>query len=345
MQLADFDFDLPRALIAQYPTVQRRDARLLILRRARGALEDRNISNLPALIEAGDLIVLNDTRVIPARLYGRKTTGGRVEILIERLIAERRALVHIRSSKAPQPGSRILLDPHGECVIADREGELFVIESEGRIDVLLDEIGHVPLPPYIDRAHEPVDIDRYQTVYASKSGAVAAPTAGLHLDREMLRELSAQGAALGYLTLHIGAGTFQPVRGEDLDAHTLHAERVEVSSVLCRAIEDTRARGGRIIAIGTTVVRALETAARETGPIGAYCGETQLFIRPGFEFQVVDAMLTNFHLPRSTLLMLVCAFGGYDRVTAAYRHAVDTRYRFFSYGDAMWIERNNDVRD
>ena len=311
---------------------------MLIIRRDSDALNDAHITELPPLIEAGDLVVLNDTRVIPARLYGRKETGGAVEILIERPISEYRALAHISASKTPRPGSRIAFDPRGEITVTGRDGALFVIESEGCLQTLLDEVGHIPLPPYIDRADEILDSERYQTVYASKPGAIAAPTAGLHLDSEMLEELSGRGAELAYVTLHIGAGTFQPVRTTDLDLHTMHAERVEVSVEVCRAIKKTRARGRRVIAVGTTVVRALETAVSENDRIDGFCGETRLFIRPGFEFRVVDAMLTNFHLPRSTLLMLVCAFGGIDRVTAAYRHAVDAGYRFFSYGDAMWIE-------
>ena len=338
MQLADFDFDLPPALIAQYPLAQRRDARLLIVRRDNSALIDGRITDLASVVEAGDLVVLNDTRVIPARLYGTKDTGGSAEILIERLISEQRALAHIRASKAPQPGSRIRLDPDGEITVTGRDGALFVIESERRMEALLAAVGHVPLPPYIDRADETLDIERYQTVYASKPGAVAAPTAGLHLDLEMLEELSGRGVEFAYLTLHVGAGTFQPVRAEDIELHRMHAETVNVPAQACRAIERTRVRGGRIIAVGTTVVRALETAALENNRIDAFNGETRLFIRPGFEFRVVDAVLTNFHLPRSTLLMLVCAFGGFDRVTAAYRHAVVAGYRFFSYGDAMWIE-------
>ena len=338
MQLTDFDFDLPQELIAQYPPAQRRDARMLIMRRGSDALNDARITELLPLIEAGDLVVLNDTRVIPARLFGRKETGGAVEILIERPISEHRALAHVSASKTPRPGSRITLDPRGEITVTGRDGEWFVIESEPCLQTLLGESGHVPLPPYIDRADETIDSERYQTVYASKPGAVAAPTAGLHLDREMLEELTDRGVELAYVTLHIGAGTFQPVRTPDLDLHTMHAERVEVSPEVCHAIERTRARGGRIIAVGTTVVRALETAASGQDRIDDFCGETRLFIRPGFEFRCVDAMLTNFHLPRSTLLMLVCAFGGIDRVTAAYRHAVDAGYRFFSYGDAMWIE-------
>lgn len=311
---------------------------MLIVRRGSDVLNDAHVGEFPGLIQAGDCVVLNDTRVIPARLYGHKETGGAIEILIERVIAENCALAHVSASKTPRPGSRIALDPSGVITVTGRDGELFVIESERCFKTVLAEVGHIPLPPYIDRVDETLDSERYQTVYASKPGAVAAPTAGLHLDEEMLKELTERGVELAYVTLHIGAGTFQPVRTVDLDLHTMHAERVEVSVDACRAIERTRARGGHVIAVGTTVVRALETAASGQDRVDDFCGETRLFIQPGFEFRLVDAMLTNFHLPRSTLLMLVCAFGGIDRVTAAYHHAVDAGYRFFSYGDAMWIE-------
>ncbi|MGR8920231.1 MAG: tRNA preQ1(34) S-adenosylmethionine ribosyltransferase-isomerase QueA [Gammaproteobacteria bacterium] len=342
MQLSDFDYALPDELIAQRPPATRRDARLLVV--GADALEDRQVTDLPGLLRAGDLVVLNDTRVIPARLFGRKDTGGRVEILIERCLDERRALAHVRASKTPRPGSRIAVEPAGELEVAGREGELFVLETSAAsepLTALLERSGHVPLPPYIERADVAEDRERYQTVYARRPGAVAAPTAGLHFDEALLDAVRAAGADIGTLTLHVGAGTFQPVRGDDVDEHVMHAERVHVPAALCQQVNATRAAGGRVVAIGTTVMRALEAAARRGLPLEPFDDDTQLFIRPGFEFRVVDAMLTNFHLPRSTLLMLVSAFVGHARLMAAYRYAVDQRYRFFSYGDAMFLTRTD----
>jgi len=343
VQLTSFDFDLPPGQIAQYPVAQRRDARLLVACGKDGGQDDARISDLPSLIEAGDLVVLNNTRVIPARLHGRKTTGGVVEILIERIISDHHALVQVRSSRPPRIGTKIVLEPHGDLTISGRSDRFFVVESEPSLEDLLEEVGHVPLPPYISRTDEYLDAERYQTVYASKPGAVAAPTAGLHLDREMLGELIAKGAELAYVTLHVGAGTFQPIRTANIASNKLHSERVEVKDDVCRAINRTKARGGRVVAVGTTTVRALETAGDKEGQINAFSGETRLFIRPGYKFGMVDALLTNFHLPRSTLLMLVCAFGGSTRVMSVYDHAIKSGYRFFSYGDAMWIERNHEI--
>lgn len=341
MPLADFDFDLPPGQVAQYPAARRRDARLLVLEERGSALRDGGIADLPGLLAPGDVLVLNDTRVIPARLFGRKVTGGAVEILIERMLADGRAWAHVRASKSPRPGARLLLEPTGELVVVEREGDLFLLEvaAGGSLASLLETSGHMPLPPYITRGDEALDAERYQTVYAERPGAVAAPTAGLHLDAALLADIEARGVALARVTLHVGAGTFRPVRGDDIDAHVMHAEHVEVSAETCRAVAAAQAAGRRVVAIGTTVTRALEAAARGPQGLAPFSGDTRLFIRAGFEFRVVDALLTNFHLPRSTLLMLVCAFGGQARVMAAYRHALAQGYRFFSYGDAMWLQR------
>ena len=341
MQLSDFDYVLPDAQIAQYPPARRRDARLLVLGAGTGLWTNSGIAALPALLRPSDLVVVNDTRVIPARLHGRKATGGVVEILIERVLSPLAALAQIRASKSPREGQRITLDPQGVLVVRGREGALFVVEAVGGADIagLLAASGHIPLPPYIQRADEALDAERYQTVFARQPGAVAAPTAGLHIDEALLDEMQARGAAIATVTLHVGAGTFSPLRSDDIDAHVMHAERVEVSAELVAAVARARAAGGRVVAIGTTVARALEAAAQRPDGLAPFSDDTRLFIRAGFEFQVVDALLTNFHLPRSTLLMLVAAFGGQARVLAAYHHAVAAGYRFFSYGDAMWLAR------
>ena len=341
MQISDFDYVLPDTQIAQYPLTRRRDARLLVLGREVGTYFDSGIACLPSLLRPKDVVVLNDTRVIPARLFGRKASGGAVEILIERMMSSRQAMAQLRASKPTRPGTRIALEPHGAVEVWGREGDLFLIEgADGEeLPSLLAASGHVPLPPYITRADDALDAERYQTVFADKPGAVAAPTAGLHLDEAMLEEIAARGVKLAKVTLHVGAGTFQPLRSDDIEAHVMHAERVEVSAETCTTIATARAAGGRVVAVGTTVARALESAAADTGALAPYRGDTRLFIREGFEFRMVDALLTNFHLPRSTLLMLVSAFAGYTRTMAAYRHAVAAGYRFFSYGDAMWLER------
>jgi S-adenosylmethionine:tRNA ribosyltransferase-isomerase len=347
MQAADFDFQLPPERIAQFPLPDRTASRLLCLDGDSGHWQDREIRDLPGLLMPGDLLVLNDTRVIPARLFGAKSTGGAVELLIERVIDGRSAWAHLRASKFPKPGARIALEGGGALIVGEREADLVevTVEGEESLSALLERVGHMPLPPYIQRADEPADRERYQTVFSAHPGAVAAPTAGLHFDRVLLDRLVAAGVALGTLTLHVGAGTFQPVRAEQLVEHRLHAEQVEVSATLCEQIAATRARGGRVVAVGTTVVRALETAA-EGGELRPYVGETRLFIHPGraFRFKVVDVLITNFHLPRSTLLMLVCAFAGREHVLAAYAHAVAAGYRFYSYGDAMWITPAAGVR-
>lgn len=335
MRLADFDFDLPDALIAQYPPAARTASRLLQLDGA--TLTDRQFTELPRLIRSGDLLVFNNTRVMAARLIGRKATGGRVEILIERLLGSDRALAHIRASNAPKPDSRLII---GDAVlhVVDRQGALFelTLDKGGDFARLMRTQGHVPLPPYIQRQDVALDQARYQTVYASRLGAVAAPTAGLHFDQALLEQLHAQGVYTAEVTLHVGAGTFRPVRVEQIDEHQMHAEWLEVSARVCEQVAATRARGGRVIAVGTTSVRSLETAA-SSGQLQPYTGDTRLFIRPGFRFRVVDQLLTNFHLPRSTLLMLVSAFAGHTQIQRAYAHAVQQQYRFFSYGDAMLL--------
>lgn len=333
MHITDFDYELPDGLIARYPTVERRDSRLLVVDEH---LRDCRFADLPALIRAGDLLVFNDTRVIHARLRGHKETGGRCEVLIERMQGEDQALAQLRASKTPRPGSRLEFDGNVVAVVGGRHGEFFSLTFSAPLMPFLEQYGEVPLPPYLGRDAESADDERYQTVYANVPGAVAAPTAGLHFDRAMLDETRAAGARHAWVTLHVGAGTFQALRHEDIEANRLHRERLEVAAACCEAIRETRAAGGRIIAVGTTSVRALETASRD-GQLRAFSGETDLFILPGFEFRAVDAMITNFHLPQSSLLMLVAAFAGTDRVLDAYRHAVEQGYRFFSYGDAMFL--------
>jgi S-adenosylmethionine:tRNA ribosyltransferase-isomerase len=338
MRLSDFRYQLPPELIAQYPTERRGDSRLLYLDGADGRLEDRLFSELPQLLRPGDLLVFNDTRVVPARMFGHKQSGGQVEILIERLLATDRALAHVRASKAPRPGGIIRVGAV-ELVVVGRQEDLFELHCPGiDLSVLMEREGHMPLPPYIQRPDGKQDAERYQTVYARRPGAVAAPTAGLHFDHEMLRQLAGIGVESTWVTLHVGAGTFQPVRTERLEEHVMHSEQVEVTEEVCARVAETRDRGGRVVAVGTTAVRSLESAAAD-GELQQFRGDTRLFIRPGYRFRCVDAMLTNFHLPESTLLMLVTAFGGYEPVMAAYRHAVEGRYRFFSYGDAMFITR------
>ena len=336
MHLTDFDFDLPAELIAQVPLAERAASRLLVVDPSQQALRDRHFTDLGECLRKGDLLVFNDTRVIPARLFGRKASGGKVEVMVERVLDARNLLAHVRASKAPKAGGKLILEVGIECHVLRREQDLFVLQQRhGDWLELLEQHGHVPLPPYIQRADVDADRERYQTVYAHNPGAVAAPTAGLHFDDAMLAALRQQGIESAHLTLHVGAGTFQPVR-DDIDSHVMHAERVEVPQSTVDAIISARQRGGRVVAVGTTVVRSLETAAA-AGTLSAFDGESQLFIKPGFNFHVIDAMLTNFHLPRSTLLMLVSAFAGTELMRRAYAHAVAQRYRFFSYGDAMFI--------
>jgi S-adenosylmethionine:tRNA ribosyltransferase-isomerase len=338
MQRSDFHYDLPGQLIATHPSPTRSASRLLCLDPGNATLHDRQFTDLPGLLAPGDLLVYNDTRVIPARLYGSKPTGGRVEVLVERITGPHSALVHLRAAKTPRTGAILLLDGGMRAQVTGRAEDLFVVEFSGASSVpdLLDRVGHMPLPPYIKRMDEPADRERYQTIYARIPGAVAAPTAGLHFDEEIMRRLEARGVDHAYVTLHVGAGTFQPVRVEDISEHVMHHEYCVVDATACEKIAATRQRGGRVVAVGTTAVRALESASRD-GDIAPYCGDTNLFITPGYRFRNVDALLTNFHLPESTLLMLVCAFAGYEIVMRSYRHAIGARYRFFSYGDAMYI--------
>lgn len=341
MRLEQFDFDLPEELIAQYPPERRGASRLLYLDAAGGGMRDLLFQDLPDLMRTGDLLVFNDTRVVKARLFGEKRTGGRVELLIERVLDERQALALMRASHPPHPGSLLRVAGAVDFRVLERRGDLYLLELRGpdTIPNVLERYGAVPLPSYIRREPEPGDEARYQTVYARAPGAVAAPTAGLHFDESMLERLQARRVALAFVTLHVGAGTFQPVRSGDIDQHRMHSERYEIPRQTLDAVERTRRCGGRITAVGTTTLRTLEAAGR-SGMLQAGAGETDLFIRPGFEFRVVERLITNFHLPRSTLLMLVCAFAGIEPTLAAYRHAVRERYRFFSYGDAMLIERN-----
>ncbi|HDK37925.1 MAG TPA: tRNA preQ1(34) S-adenosylmethionine ribosyltransferase-isomerase QueA [Thiolapillus brandeum] len=337
MQTSDFSYSLPEELIAQYPAECRTDSRLLVVDPEAGLL-DRRFSDFPQFLQEHDLLVFNDTKVMAARLFGNKESGGKVEILLERLLPDNKVLAQIRASKSPRPGSRIAVADHW-LGVEGREGDMFVLSLEtSDFMALMSAHGHMPLPPYIRRDDESFDESRYQTVYAAQEGSVAAPTAGLHFDQELLANLQQRGIETATVTLHVGAGTFQPVRVENLDDHVMHAEWLQVSEAVCDKIARTRELGGRVIAVGTTSVRSLESAAAD-GRLKPFAGDTRLFITPGYEFKVVDAMLTNFHLPESTLLMLVCAFAGYDEVMAAYRHAVAQKYRFFSYGDAMFLSR------
>ena len=344
MLTADFDFDLPRHLIAQVPLPHRRDSRLLVCDVFNRHYRDRCFGDFIELPAAGDLLVFNDTRVIPARLYGeRRYTGGKIELLVERIVDSDCALCHISASKSLCPGTELLLANAIEAVVVERIGECFLVKLRTQRDflALLHRHGVTPLPPYIKRPPDRADLSRYQTVYANAPGAVAAPTAGLHFDDDMLTALRSKGVETAFVTLHVGAGTFQPVRVADPSQHTIHAERVEVGTEVCAKIVAARARGGRVIAVGTTVVRSLEAATRN-GVTEPMSGETEIYIRPGYRFRCVDGLLTNFHLPKSTLLMLVCAFGGCDFILCAYHHAVRQGYRFFSYGDAMFIHSTSE---
>ena len=337
MKRTDFHFDLPQELIAQQPLERRSDSRLLHLPRTAGGPADRMFRHLPELVKAGDLLVFNNTRVIPARLFGRKETGGRVEVLIERLLSDEECLAQLRVSKSLREGSRVIIDDGAALEWVGREDSFFRLRAVGvGLTELLEAHGHMPLPPYISREDTPADRERYQTVYARTPGAVAAPTAGLHFDQSVLDALAEKGIERAEVTLHVGAGTFQPVRCDEIEEHRMHAEYLEVSQATCDAVARTRERGGRVIAVGTTAVRSLETAARK-GELQPFAGDSRIFIYPGFRFQVIDGLLTNFHLPESTLLMLVSALAGRERILSAYRHAVRARYRFFSYGDAMLI--------
>ncbi len=338
MKKSDFNYHLPERLIAQQPLAERSASRLLLVDAARGTLADRQFTEFADLIHAGDLLVLNDTRVIAARLYGRKLTGGKIEILIERIVDDRHAIAHVRASKSPKPGTVIELDDGYYCTVTGRDDDLFRVEFRGdcSLPLLLDKIGHMPLPPYITRADNEQDKSRYQTVFARQDGAVAAPTASLHFDQAMMERLQRKGVEMAFVTLHVGSGTFQPVRVENLAEHVMHQEYFEVPEATVAKVRQCRERGGSVIAVGTTAVRALESASSD-GNLQACFGDTKLFITPGYRFRSVDALLTNFHLPESTLLMLVAAFAGYPLIMRAYRHAIAHDYRFFSYGDAMFI--------
>jgi S-adenosylmethionine:tRNA ribosyltransferase-isomerase len=340
MQKSDFNYQLPPQLIAQYPLANRTASRLLCMNKHNGQLKDCQFHDFVDLLRPNDLLVFNNTRVIPARLYGNKSSGGKVEILIERILDQHHAIAHLKASKPPRAGTRILFDQDHYCEVLGREQDLFkLVFADEEVLEVLQRVGHIPLPPYIHRADDAVDLSRYQTVFAQQAGAVAAPTAGLHFDTEILQRIQAQGIQSVFITLHVGSGTFRPVRVDNLAEHRMHSEYFSVSAESVRAIQQTRAAGGRVIAIGTTVARALESAV-DHGELRVGSGETHLFITPGYRFQVIDALLTNFHLPESTLLILVCAFAGYSATMAAYQHAIQQAYRFFSYGDAMFLSDN-----
>ena len=337
MKRSEFHFELPPGLIAQQPLERRSDSRLLHLSLRDGGLADRRFRDLPVLLQVGDLLVFNDTKVIPARLYARKETGGKVEIMLERLLSDNTCLAQLRASKTPQAGHVLILEDGSNLEVTGRQGAFFQLAlAGGGLSRLLEKLGHMPLPPYISREDTPADRERYQTVYASKPGAVAAPTAGLHFDPELLAAIDCRGVQRIAVTLHVGAGTFQPVRTENIEQHRMHEEYLEVSEQVCEAVVRTRQKGGRVIAVGTTAVRSLESAAANGTP-EPFTGDSRIFIYPGYEFKAIDGLITNFHLPESTLLMLVSALAGMDETRTAYRHAVEQQYRFFSYGDAMLV--------
>ncbi|USH01892.1 tRNA preQ1(34) S-adenosylmethionine ribosyltransferase-isomerase QueA [Grimontia kaedaensis] len=351
MQVSDFHFDLPDSLIARYPQADRTASRLLQLNGNSGELSHKQFTDILDLVEPGDLMVFNNTRVIPARVYGRKASGGKIEVLVERMLDEKSILAHVRASKPPKPGTQLFLGENDEfeAEMVARHDALFEIHFSGEQAVLdiLNQVGHMPLPPYIDRPDEESDKERYQTVYNEKPGAVAAPTAGLHFDENILAALKKKGVETAFVTLHVGAGTFQPVRVDDINDHVMHSEYAEVPQEVVDAVLATKARGNRVIAVGTTSVRSLESAAQysknEGTELKPFFNDTQIFIYPGYEWQLVDALVTNFHLPESTLIMLVSSFAGYEHVMNAYQEAVNNEYRFFSYGDAMFVTRQTEV--
>ena len=346
MNLQEFHYQLPDELIAHYPQTERSASRLLCLEGNSGQLAHRVFTDLVEQVNPGDLLVFNNTRVIPARVFARKATGGQVELLVERVTGATTALCQIRASKSPKPGTDIYVTDDVVLTVQGREGTFFAVAvtSGQALDEVLAEHGHMPLPPYIERPDEISDWERYQTVFAEQPGAVAAPTAGLHFDDALLQGLRDKGVDMAYVTLHVGAGTFQPVRVETIEEHQMHKEALEVPAAVCEQVAATRARGGRVIAVGTTSVRCLETAADESGVLSPYRGDTDIFIYPGYRFKCVDALVTNFHLPESTLLMLVSAFAGKDHVMAAYAAAIEQQYRFFSYGDAMFMTKNTGLQ-
>ncbi len=343
VRTSDFDFDLPNELIAQFPAEKRVQSRMLWLNGAGGELRDMNFGELTQILRTGDVLVMNDTRVIKARLYGKKESGGRIEILVERILDEHHVLAHMRAGHSPKPGAKLLLDGNVGVTVIGRQDEFYHLrfDVENTVLEILDEHGSLPLPPYITRVPEFPDEERYQTVYAREPGAVAAPTAGLHFDEAMLSRIKEMGVTIAYVTLHVGAGTFQPVRAESVAEHKMHSELYHVPEETIAAIRQAKQSGGRVMAVGTTSLRALESAAAG-GELRAGQGDTNIFIIPGYRFRVVERLLTNFHLPKSTLMMLVSAFGGLENIRQAYRHAIAQRYRFFSYGDAMLIERQTE---
>lgn len=346
MQVKDFHFDLPEELIASYPLAQRTASRLLCMDGNTGELAHRHFSDVLELLTPDDLVVFNNTRVIPARLFGEKASGGKVEVLVERVLDQHRVLAHVRSSRSPKPGTVLILEGAAQATMIARHENLFELEFAGETPVLdlLEQHGHMPLPPYMKREDQLEDRERYQTVYSSQPGAVAAPTAGLHFDEALLAKLDEKGIQKAFVTLHVGAGTFQPVKVERIEDHIMHAEYIEVDETVCEAVRATRARGGRVVAVGTTSVRSLESAS-QSGEIEPFFGDSSIFITPGYEFKSVDLLITNFHLSESTLLMLVSAFAGYAHTMHAYAVAVKERYRFFSYGDAMCISRKTDTTE
>ena len=344
MRVAHFQFDLPDELIARYPLAERRASRLLVLDGPSGAIAHQQFADLLSYLRPGDLMVFNNTRVIPARLFAKKLTGGKLEVLVERVLDTDRVLAHVRASKAPKVGSTIEFENGTQATLLARHDSLFEWQFAEPVLPLLERIGHMPLPPYMERDDELDDRERYQTVYAEHAGAVAAPTAGLHFDDQMLASIGELGVETAFVTLHVGAGTFQPVRVETLEEHQMHHEWLQVSQDVVDAVAACKARGGRVVAVGTTSVRSLESAAQASGELQAFAGETDIFLYPGRPFHVVDALVTNFHLSESTLLMLVAAFAGYPEIMDAYRSAVEHKYRFFSYGDAMFITRNPQPR-
>lgn len=339
MQISDFDYHLPNELIAQKPLAQRSASRLLQISPLTGEMINGQFTDIITFLNSGDLLVFNDTRVVPARLFGQKQTGGKIEVLVERILDDKTLLAHVRASKSPKPGAVLLLEDQISCVMTAREGALFELtqDSDKSWLTLLNQFGHMPLPPYIDRADDDEDLERYQTVYAQNPGAVAAPTAGLHFDQALIAALKNKGVEAAHITLHVGAGTFQPVKVDKIEEHVMHTEWVHVTQSVSDAIFQANSRGNKVVAVGTTVVRSLEAAVSD-GLVKAFEGDVSIFITPGYQFKAVDAMITNFHLPKSTLLMLVSAFAGTNLIQQAYQQAVDERYRFFSYGDAMLIE-------
>jgi len=352
MRVADFSFNLPEHLIARYPKAERTASRLMSLEGNSGELQDLNFTDIVDKLFPGDLLVFNNTRVIPARMFGQKSSGGKIEVLVERVLDDKRFLAHIRASKSPKVGAELLLENSVNATMLGRQGALFELEIQGDKNILqvLEDIGHMPLPPYIDRPDEDSDKERYQTVYNEKPGAVAAPTAGLHFDDDLMAKIKAKGVNFAFVTLHVGAGTFQPVKVDEIKDHIMHAEYVEVPKDVVEQIKQTKANGGRIIAVGTTSVRSLESAAKASTKKGKpfsvedlqeFYADTDIFITPGYQFKLIDGLLTNFHLSESTLLMLVSAFAGYDNIMRAYQHAIEQEYRFFSYGDAMFLTKKD----